>query len=247
MQTNDTPNLRDRSREASQEIRRYVEEGIAAARLRPGDKLPTERELALRYKTGRNTVRRTLVALEEEGRIIRHVGRGTFVQSSNPTSPSYKGLPALASDNALLAAHVARTASPLDLMELRIALEPNTAALAVQRATPAEIERMQRTVEASRTAPTLEEFEALDDDLHRTIALATRNPLIVAIAEMVTTVRSEAEWGTLKKRTLTQELRQAHTAEHIAIVEAIRQREAEAASSAMAEHLRNVKRMMFDR
>src|SRR5215207_172397 len=74
-------NVRRRAREAAKEIRRFVEQGIAIARWKPGDRLPTERELAERFSIGRNTVRRTLMSLEREGTIVRHVGRGTFISA----------------------------------------------------------------------------------------------------------------------------------------------------------------------
>jgi DNA-binding FadR family transcriptional regulator len=243
-------NIRHQSREASEEIRRYVVEGIAEDRLKPGDRLPTERELAAQFRAARNTVRRALTALEEEGKIERHVGRGTFVTGLTSIGSRWLTsggtLPPLAlNDNAINGAGLARLASPLDVVELREAWEPKTAALAALRATPAEIERMQDLVESSRVISALQEFEELDGELHQAIALSTRNPLFIAVAAMVTAVREQAEWAQLKRLSVTKELRHGVLNEHMAIVEAIRQRTPAVASEAMTAHLVTVRRTMF--
>lgn len=230
-------NVRARAHDAAGEIRAFVEKGIASGDLKPGDRLPTERDLSNDFGAGRNTVRRTLLALEAEGKIIRHVGRGTFV-----APPGVEASPAT---DPLDGPRIARLASPLDLMELRLSIEPNIAKLCVQRASAAEIAKMQEVVAASEHVPDLQAFEDLDDELHRTIALATRNPLFGAIASIITTVRAEAEWGSLKKRTLTAELRTKHRLEHVAIVDAIQRRDDLAAQEAMEAHLREVAAMMF--
>lgn len=232
-------NVRDKSREAAKELRRFIEDGLARRNLRPGDKIPNERELAIRFKTGRNTVRRTLIEFEKEGRIERTVGRGTFVRAE----PLLSAVPGNGFDGQ--GGLVARNASPLDLMEFRIALEPDITAYAVGRATSADIEKMQAAIDHSRVAKSLQEFEDLDDTLHRAIAAASRNSLFVRASNLISEVRMQAEWGGLKKRTLSAALRELHTKEHVAIVEAIRQRDASSAREAMRKHLVNVRAMMF--
>lgn len=238
MLTRSSENIRDRSREAAKEIRRFIEEGIASRSLHPGDKLPNERDLAVTYGIGRNTVRKILVELEQEGKIERSVGRGTFVRTRSGPAGG-------ATSEAALATAVSRSASPLDLMEFRLAIEPSITEHAVQRATSADIERMQAAIDRSRRAKSLQEFEDCDDELHRAIAVASRNSLYLTAAEIITAVRAQAEWGTLKKRTLTEDLRKLHTTEHVQIVDAIRRRDGRAAREAMALHLVNVRKMMF--
>src|SRR4029079_18054892 len=70
-----------------------------------GFQLPPERTLALEYGLARNTVRRALQALEEDGRLVRHVGRGTFVRAERQ-----------ANGTAILSRM--REASPADIMEV---------------------------------------------------------------------------------------------------------------------------------
>lgn len=232
-------NIRERSREAAKELRRYIETGLTNRTLRPGDKLSNERELALKFKIGRNTVRKTLMELEKNGTLERAVGRGTFVRPRPTLMAGFGLLDSLGSES------VAKSVSPLDLMEFRIALEPHIAHHAVGRAASADIEKMQAAIDASRRANSLQEFEDLDDELHRAIAASCRNLLFVSASNLISAVRMQPEWGGLKKRTLTATLRKLHTAEHVTIVDAIRLRDAAAAHEAMRQHLVNVRDMMF--
>ena len=97
-----------------------------------GSRLPPERTLAQTLNLSRPELRKALAVLESEGRINRHVGRGTFV--TNP--PDFIQTPAS------LAALTERT-GPHDAMMARIALEPELAQLAALHATPLQISRAQ--------------------------------------------------------------------------------------------------------
>lgn len=231
-------NLRTKSREVAKAIRRFIEDGIQSGEFGPGDKLPTERELAWRFGGGRNTVRRILVAMEEEGKIVRHVGRGTFISEQAVPAPEAASLPL---------SEISQLSSPAELMELRLALEPVLADLAVQRASQREIETMLRCLEEARQARNLQEFEHWDDVLHRTIAEASRNTLFVKVYEMISAVRYQGEWERLKERSLSPEQREFHMSEHQRIVEAIRSRDALRARQEMESHLRHIQAGMFGR
>jgi DNA-binding FadR family transcriptional regulator len=235
-------NVRDRSKEAAREIRHFIEAGISKQTLKPGDKLPTEREIASRFMAARNTVRKTLDSLEQEGIIIREVGRGTFV-SGKPLVQALSG--ASLSFSSHLDLDLVRQTSPRDLMEFRLSLEPSIAELSVARASGADIGQMQAAIDQSRVAKSLQQFEDCDDALHKAIAASTRNPLFSAFAVIVTEIRNQGDWGALKKKTLTDQMRDVHTVEHVDIVDAIRRRDAIAAYATMKVHLQNVKSMMF--
>ncbi len=235
-------NVRDRSKESAREIRHFIEVGISKQTLKPGDKLPTEREIASRFTAARNTVRKTLDRLEQDGLIIREVGRGTFV-SGKPL------VQALSGGSLSLSSHLdldlVRQTSPRDLMEFRLSLEPSIAELSVARASGADIEQMQAAIDQSCVAKDLQQFENCDDALHKAIAASTRNPLFSAFSVIVTEIRNQGDWGALKKKTLTDKMRDVHTVEHRAIVDGIRRRDSVAAFAAMRIHLQNVKSMMF--
>ncbi|TGV76696.1 GntR family transcriptional regulator, partial [Mesorhizobium sp. M2D.F.Ca.ET.145.01.1.1] len=80
-------------------------------------RMPPERDLASEFGVARNTVRRAVSFLEEDGTVVRHVGRGTFLTATNPAS---------------MAAVVGRMegTSPADMMEIRQLLEPAAASFA---------------------------------------------------------------------------------------------------------------------
>ena len=195
-------------------------------------------------------VRRALESMEKEGWLAREVGRGTFLKcrpnvavrsGAPPPSDNERGL----EDNWLDFSAIARRASPLDVMELRLSLEPDVVELSVSRASGSEIDAMYKCLEEARVARTLEDFEHWDDMLHRTIAGASRNPLYVAVFAMISSVRLEAQWGQLKRRTLTDELKKKHYEEHVRIVDSIRDRDAARARQEMLHHLTHIKRNMF--
>src|ERR1700761_4309836 len=66
---------------------RSLQEAIDSGRWKPGERIPTERALSDHYGVARNTIRRALQQLEDAGRIIRHVGRGTFVEQTKRSQP----------------------------------------------------------------------------------------------------------------------------------------------------------------
>lgn len=240
-------NIRQRSHDAATALRQHLLARLGSGELQPGDRLPTERELSETFGSGRATIRRTLAALEAEGVLTREVGRGTFVRAvpqAARTALATGGAPAprgLAQELAGLP----RLASPADVMELRLMLEPLVIEQAVLRGSPADIEAMDACLHHAQRAATLEEFEHWDDMLHRSFAAASRNPMFVAIYALVGAVRLEAQWGALKRRTLTAALKKKHFQEHVAIVDAVRGRDAAQASALMLRHLRHIQANMF--
>lgn len=238
-------NIREKSKEASRSIRQYVLSRMASGQLRPGDKLPTERELTAMFGGGRGTVRKTLLSLEEDGLLLREVGRGTFVKRVATPPGNGAGEPAPAAMGLSAEAIIAKLASPQDVMELRLMLEPEVTRLVVSRASKAEIETMYECLDKARRSTTLEEFEHWDDMLHQSIAAAARNPFFRMIYSLISVVRLESSWGELKRRTLTDALKKSHFDEHVRIVQAIDNRDASGAYAEMLRHLQHVKKNML--
>lgn len=234
-------NVRSQARATAAAIRRLVTEGIARGELRPGDKLPTEVELMERFSGGRTIVRKTLAALEEEGLIVRQVGSGTFVAEGLP--PRTDSERDLVFQRAM--SDIAELASPQEIMEFRLAIEPPAMELLTLRASQVDLERMQRCLVESAAATDLATFEHWDCELHSTFGRAVRNVIFDRAYEMITAARQRAEWGRLKERTLTPEQRALHMSEHERIVAAVRARDPALARAEMTGHLEKINRNMF--
>jgi DNA-binding FadR family transcriptional regulator len=219
------------SRAGAQRIRQFIVDGIADGSLASGTRLPTERELVQRFSVARNAARKVLAQLEADGVITRHVGRGTFVAG-------------VAGGADVPADSVAHT-SPGELMEARLRLEPALAELIVTNATTADFERMEACLEKTERASTLDEFELWDAALHQALATATHNRFVIRILDLVTAIRRQAEWGRLKDRIVTPERRLKYQDEHRAIVDALKERDAERARNAILTHLQHARRNLF--
>jgi len=226
---------RSKSRDGANRLRAFVLDGIAAGRLKPGERLPTERELIARFGTARSRARRVLAQLEAEGQISRTVGRGTFVA----------GAGAVAAPDRVRALLDGVQVSPAELMEARLRFEPALAEMVVTHGAAEDFERMAHCLERAERGATLDDFEIWDAALHQAIAQATHNRLVVAVFDLISAGRQQAEWGKLKDRIVTPERRLTYQAQHRAIVEALSRRDAQSARQAIAAHLAYARGNLF--
>lgn len=232
----DAMNRRARARSGAEALRQELTDGIAAGRVRPGEKVATERSLAERFGLSRNTVRRVLDGLESEGWIERHVGRGTFVRAGPAANDAGTG-PGGEVDS--------RAVNPEEVMEARLLIEPMLARLVVSRASERELEAMRALVRAGGEAASMGEFEHWDNKLHRAIAEASKNSFLIQIVEGIHRTRRSAGWAGLRRRGLTDDRRRLYQADHERIVEALGARDGEEAERAILEHLRHVRRNLL--
>jgi DNA-binding FadR family transcriptional regulator len=195
-------------------------------------RLPPERDLAQRLGVQRPALRKALAVLESEGQIWRHVGKGTFVGSR----------PSLAQGDVTA---IARKTNPGEVMRTRILLEPEVAAMAALNATPAHVTEMRACLTRSRSAPTWRQYEAWDTRLHRVIAEATQNYLLLALLDTLTAVRRTVTWGRLRANKERPKPDHHSFTEHEAIVTAIEERDRLRARDAMRQHLENVERNLL--
>lgn len=216
----------------AQRVRDFILNAAIEGGLAPGARLPTERELAQRFTVPRNAVRKTLAQLEAEGAITRHVGRGTFLAAAPGNA------------NGFPADSVAHT-SPAELMEARLRIEPALAELIATNATAADFERMEACLEKAERAASLDEFELWDAALHQALATATHNRFVIRVLDLVTAIRQQSEWGKLKDRIVTPERRVEYQQEHRAIVDALKNRDAERARGVILGHLQHARRNLF--
>jgi DNA-binding FadR family transcriptional regulator len=193
-----------------------------------GQRLPPERELAARIGIGRRALRRALEVLEAEGRIWRHQGKGTFLGSR----------PAHAATDL---EELAKRTHPLEVMDARLEIEPALARLAAMRATNGDIERLLRLAERTASSSDADGRELWDSALHRTIAEAAGNSLLLAVFDMIDRIRQDTTWRLLRERARSGERQQIYVEQHRRVIAAIAQREAHAAEQTMREHLELVR------
>ena len=192
-----------------------------------GERLPAERRLAQALGSSRATVREALGALEENGMIARRVGSGTFVTWRPEGSD----------------ADVADVTSPLELIDVRLALEPAMVRLASINATPRDLARIGQALGALDAAGTdPDRFTRADRQFHERLAEATHNLLLLALYRQVNQVRGHRQWSAMKDKILTAERIHAYNVEHRRLYQALVGRDGEEGARLVAGHLERARR-----
>ena len=209
---------------------------IRSGAFAPGERLPSERDMARRLEVGRASVREAIAALQVQGVIETRPGSGSFVApDAAERLPAPSGLP--------------HDASPSDLLETRALLEPAIARLAAERGrADLECERLLAAMEeaADPADPASREgWNRTDRLFHRRIAELTANPVLAGIAEHVAALMDQPLWQRLRDDSIATPGRTAiHLAEHRMIYEAIAEGDPDAASLYAAQHVKHVRRYM---
>jgi GntR family transcriptional repressor for pyruvate dehydrogenase complex len=201
-------------------IREWIERG----KLKRGDQLPPERDLARQLGISRPTVRAGLRSLVTMGVLESRHGRGTFITNRPP---------ALGSESlSLLASLHGFTAD--DMFVARRVLEVAVASLAAECASPAHLAAMSEEVTGMFAAlDNRQEFLAHDLEFHRAVAAASGNPVLAALVDMVSTLVAGRRAQSLERMRDLKEAAQVH----LRIYQAIRARDPDAAGALMKEHL----------
>jgi DNA-binding FadR family transcriptional regulator len=206
---------------------------IAGGNYGPGGRLPSERALIAEMGVGRTELRKALDALEREGAIWRHVGKGTFVTRAPDDGA---GNPV---------AGLARQTTPVKMMRARLAIEPAIAREAAINASADALARMRQAMRRAHAAASWREYELQDDAFHRSLAEASDNLPLLAIFDQLNAIRRAVAWGSVERQTPRPPADHASFAEHERIAEAIEARNPEAALAAMRLHLRSVAARLF--
>ncbi|WP_338564396.1 FadR/GntR family transcriptional regulator [Erwinia sp. E_sp_B04_7] len=217
-----TPEASVNSSSALENLRQLIQQH----EVQPDHPLPTERELAERFNVGRREIRRALDVLEEEGRIWRKQGKGTFVGPAAPVQP-------------LVLQDLPQQSNLLEVMEARVQLEPGLARLAALRASNEQIALMKRLVERmhSFTLGDSDRTELWDSAFHRAIAEAAGNRLMLGLFDAIDAVRREPSWQHLRELARTQDRLNNYDHHHQRLVQHIAARQPVEAAAAMREHL----------
>lgn len=203
-----------------------LREMIQRGELRPGDRLPPERDLAKLLGVSRPTLRAGLRSLAAVGVLQSRQGAGTFVVGAD-------GPPPLDSSPLLLMAAL-HGFTTSEMFEARLSLEMAIAGLAAERASGDDMASMAEELAgmyASLKEP--EQYLVHDMRFHQTIAVASGNRILTALMNMVATTLLDVRSKTVKR---AKDLKESAEMHH-QIYRAIRDRSPEAARNAMYDHL----------
>jgi DNA-binding FadR family transcriptional regulator len=203
-----------------------VRQAILNGTYKFGERLPAERDLANHFGASRSTIRDALKRLETSNLLSRRIGSGTFV--------THRPVPDGQS--------IAEVTSPLELIEVRFALEPRLAHLAAISVTQRDLQRLEKALDELEAAgPDREAFSLGDERFHLILAECTRNPLMIWLYQQVNEVRSHKQWGRMKEAILTPERILAYNRHHRAMFEALSSHDAVRAVEIITEHLQKAR------
>jgi GntR family transcriptional repressor for pyruvate dehydrogenase complex len=201
---------------------------IASDKLAAAGRLPPERLLASRLGVSRRALRQALAALEGEGRLSRRQGAGTFICERRPA-------------DAVLFQQAMQATGPIEVLEVRLTLEPTLARFAALRASRWDIEELTALAEATRIAATPLAYERADAAFHRRIALAARNALFLAVFDAVLAAIEQASWHGVRESAHCSKNKDINSRFHREVVDAIAERAPDRAAERMFTHLCRVR------
>jgi DNA-binding FadR family transcriptional regulator len=212
---------------------------IRVGLLRPGERLPSERELAGRLEVGRSSVREAIAALQLHGIVETRPGAGSFLAAD-----AADRVRALDRE-----APAPQDASPSALLDARELLEPPVARRAAQRGRPDETaEALLATMAASADAGDVRARVAWSDAdrlFHRQLAVMTTNPVLVAVADHVAALMDQPLWQRLRDESIAVPGRtELQLAEHRMIYEAIVAAEPDDAAFYAERHVARARKFM---
>jgi GntR family transcriptional repressor for pyruvate dehydrogenase complex len=213
--------------EVAERLRTFID----VQKLKPGDKLLTERDLAQQLGVSRTSVRQALTALRVSGLVeIRH-GDGVYLLRSPE-----EVVPTLAHE--LLESHAQLPA----IIEVREALETKTAPLAARRRSDQDLAEMRTALQDMAAAIQRGEDGAeADERFHGAIAKASRNPLLISLMEQLAEPIDQSRRASLSRPGRGPRSLQAHQT----ILSAIERQDEDAAAQAMRDHLKVVADVAF--
>ena len=217
----------------SDEIVRQIREVLLSGKVRSGERLPTERQLAEQFATSRASVREALRGLEQRGVIYtkKGVNGGVFVADLDHQLVT-RPLSDLLQLKKISIHHIA---------EVRKIFEPQAARLAAERASPEHLQKLKEAIEHMRNAVKQGKLPAIHDlRFHKLIAEAAQNPVLQMLADSMLDVASRVITNLRPSLEVLGHVLECHTR----IYEAIRDRKPDVAGEIMSEHIVDVQKRL---
>ena len=200
---------------------------IASGEFAVGQRLPSERELAVQLGVSRPSLREALIALELEGLVEVRVGAGIWVTSASGRDPA---MPVQQEGE-----------GPFELLRARWLIEGEIAAMAAREATAADLALIREPLaEMERLEKKHQDFSSHDREFHIRIAASTRNGVLQAVVEDLWDRGRGAMWRLMERHFQTPALQLATVNDHRAIHVALAAHDPREARNAMRAHLKRV-------
>ena len=213
----------ERPRRLPDEVATTITGAIEGGRLRPGDRLPTEAELSERFGVARTVVREAISLLKYDGVVQSRRGVGAFVTESGRRT-AFRISPACFEKRRRI----------VQLLQLRTGVQAGASALAAEQRTEAEMAEVEALFEAMAAADAAGPQAALERrvdaelDLYRRITEASGNEYYVEVVGMIEANIQDNLRSAFLKNAAASEFGPAIMAEHRAVLEGLRARDAEA-------------------
>lgn len=180
---------------------------IIQRQMKPGDRLPTENELAELFNVSRSTLREAMKFLRAENVVVIRQGSGTFVSAGTGISEDPLGL------------HFTNQANLLqNLFETRMLIEPQIAGLAVQRATPQDVRNLEYLVrEMDMVQINSTQTAEMDVQFHTAVAECTHNDVLIRVVPIINDSIRRSHLGTKDNLESFKRAKRSHAGIHKAI------------------------------
>jgi DNA-binding FadR family transcriptional regulator len=189
------------------------------------ERLPAERNLAEEFGVSRGTIRSVLEILEQQHLVTRQIGSGTYVSHQETTNQQ----------------EISSITSPIEMVEVRIAIEPQMVRLAIANASSRDLEQMRDALKQCETCDgDPEKFARADTAFHMALAHCSRNKLMYWLYERISEVRRHSQWRSMKSKLLTPERMDYYNGQHRILYEAIAARDTARAVQLIKDHLYGV-------
>lgn len=230
--------LQVRRESLSEQVAEKIQQFIIQGQLRPGDRLPPERELGEQLGVSRTVIREATKQLQERGLVKVLTGSGTFVSKIEPAAISQSiGLLMWGHGHAF---H--------DLLEIRKMLEVEIAGHAAERATDEDVQQLDGALEqmtaglrdVHRDAAGLEKFVQADLLFHQILARASKNSLLPLLLSPITDLLLEFS----RQASSLQGAPENAIHFHKTLVQVIRSRDRELCRAVMRDHLSNAEKFL---
>lgn len=215
----------------SEQLADQIQQLIASQSLHPGDRLPSERQLAERLGVSRSVIREAMGVLKARGLLEARPGDGTYIQSPTSTEAS--------AHLGLLLSSQQVSDRCRDLNEVRGTLEVEMAALAAERAGPGDIAAMEAALaEMERDTQDVDQFTRCDMAFHSALSAATHNEVFRVLTTLIDDL-----WLEFRLAACRHDFRGAlegALSHYPLILECIKTQDPAGARSRMQAHLRRV-------